>query len=82
MPWAGEPAFRCDNTVLERGAIMSAVCVQCVNLVLHLDEQYFSALNALDFHLLLVAILQVYGRKVLQFPLGHGGSSAGKRASL
>ena len=54
-----------------------------MHFVLHLQQQYFSALNAFDFYFLLVSVLEIEGCHALELVFGcHGSNCAAERASL
>ncbi|KAG9966601.1 rubredoxin-NAD(+) reductase, partial [Aureobasidium melanogenum] len=66
VPRAGDSALASKNTLDQRSTVVGAVGTHGVNLILDLGQQNLSALNAVDFNLLLLAVLQVYARKPLE----------------
>lgn len=74
MPRAGDSALASKNTLDQRSTVVGAVGTHGVNLILDLGQQNLAALNAVDFNLLFLTVLQVNARKPLELVFGSHGA--------
>jgi hypothetical protein len=74
VPRAGDSALASKNTLDQRSTVVGAVGTHGVNLILDLGQQNLAALNAVDFNLLLLTVLQVNARKPFELVFGSHGA--------
>ena len=59
MPCTCEATVRCENAILQRGSVMSAIRAHGVSLVTLLDQENLAILNAFNLDFTLFTILQI-----------------------
>lgn len=82
VPWTRQSSVSGNDTLGQRSSVMRAVGVHGMNLILVLDQQHLSALNALDFDLLFLAILKVDLGQILELEFGSHAADGGGEGCL